>query len=44
MGCDIHLHIEVKINGAWEHYATPRVDRLRTCALSSGSRIVMDAY
>ena len=21
MGCDIHLNIEVKINGAWEHYA-----------------------
>ncbi len=21
MGCDIHLHIEVKIDGAWEHYA-----------------------
>jgi len=21
MGCDIHLHQEVKINGKWEHYA-----------------------
>ena len=27
MGCDIHLHIEVKINGKWEHYAAPSVDR-----------------
>jgi len=27
MGCDIHLHIEVKLNGKWEHYAAPRIDR-----------------
>lgn len=27
MGCDIHLHIEVKINGKWEHYSTPHVKR-----------------
>jgi hypothetical protein len=25
MGCDIHLHIEVLLNGTWEHYAAPRV-------------------
>ena len=23
MGCDIHLHAEVKIAGKWEHYAMP---------------------
>lgn len=27
MGCDIHLHIEVKINGKWEHYSAPYVNR-----------------
>lgn len=27
MGCDIHFHIEVKINGHWEHYACPRIVR-----------------
>jgi len=27
MGCDIHLHIEVKINEKWEHYACPSVNR-----------------
>lgn len=27
MGCDIHFHAEVKINGHWEHYSTPRVRR-----------------
>ena len=27
MGCDIHLHIEVKINNEWRHWATPSIDR-----------------
>lgn len=29
MGCDIHLHIEVKLVGdsTWEHYGMPRVPR-----------------
>lgn len=27
MGCDIHLHTEVKINGKWEHYGHPHVPR-----------------
>ena len=27
MGCDIHLHIEIKMDGKWEHYANPWVDR-----------------
>lgn len=27
MGCDIHLHIEVKINGKWEHWGAPSVQR-----------------
>ena len=27
MGCDIHLHQEVKINGVWHHYAKLSPDR-----------------
>ncbi|MBE3039714.1 MAG: hypothetical protein IMZ62_13005 [Chloroflexi bacterium] len=27
MGCDIHLHIEVKVKGKWEHYSMSRPDR-----------------
>jgi len=27
MGCDIHVHEEVKINGRWEHYALIRPTR-----------------
>ncbi len=27
MGCDIHLHTEVKINGVWHHYGCPNMDR-----------------
>lgn len=27
MGCDIHLHVEVKIKGVWEHYSAPYVHR-----------------
>jgi hypothetical protein len=27
MGCDIHLHSEIKINGKWEHYSAIEVDR-----------------
>ena len=27
MGCDIHLHIEVKINNEWQHYGHPSVRR-----------------
>lgn len=27
MGCDIHPHIEVKINGKWEHYSSPPIQR-----------------
>lgn len=27
MGCDIHLHTEVKIDGQWHHYNTPEVPR-----------------
>ncbi len=27
MGCDIHLHVEVKINGKWEHYNAPYIHR-----------------
>ncbi len=27
MGCDIHLHVEQKVSGKWEHYNYPRIDR-----------------
>lgn len=27
MGCDIHLHTEVKIDGQWFHYGAPNVSR-----------------
>lgn len=27
MGCDIHLHIEVRVDGSWEHYAHPNIER-----------------
>ena len=27
MGCDIHLHTEVKIKGVWHHYSAPSIDR-----------------
>lgn len=27
MGCDIHVHVEVKINNEWHHYSAPSVDR-----------------
>jgi len=27
MGCDIHVHIEVKINNNWEHYSAPVIRR-----------------
>ena len=27
MGCDIHLHIEVRVNGKWEHYSNPSISR-----------------
>lgn len=27
MGCDIHLHAEIKLKNEWHHYATPSVPR-----------------
>lgn len=27
MGCDIHLHIEVKLSGKWEHWGAPDINR-----------------
>jgi hypothetical protein len=27
MGCDIHFHSEVKINGAWHHYSSHKISR-----------------
>lgn len=27
MGCDIHIHAEIKIGGRWEHYDKPNMSR-----------------
>lgn len=27
MGCDIHLHTEIKLDGVWHHYSSPNVPR-----------------
>lgn len=27
MGCDIHLHAEIKVGGQWHHYSHPQIDR-----------------
>ena len=27
MGCDIHAHIELKINGIWHHWSSPDINR-----------------
>lgn len=27
MGCDIKLHIEIKIDGEWHHYGAPNIER-----------------
>lgn len=27
MGCDIHLHTEIKVNGVWHHYSHPHIQR-----------------
>ena len=27
MGCDIHFHIEIKVDGIWHHYARPNIIR-----------------
>lgn len=27
MGCDIHVHVEVLVEGKWEHYSNPYVRR-----------------
>lgn len=27
MGCDIHLHIEIKIDNEWHHYGCPHIKR-----------------
>ena len=27
MGCDIHVHTEIKLDGVWEHYSQPDVRR-----------------
>jgi hypothetical protein len=27
MSCDIHVHVEIKVNGTWHHYNHPRVEQ-----------------
>lgn len=27
MGCDIHAHVEIKINGKWHHFGNPYIER-----------------
>lgn len=27
MGCDVHMHVEAKIQGTWEHWCNPHVPR-----------------
>lgn len=39
MGCDIHLHIEIKVAGRWEHLHAPNVQRdYRLFAIMAGVR------
>ena len=39
MGCDIHLHTEVKIDGNWHHYGKPSIERdYNLFALMAGVR------
>lgn len=39
MGCDIHFHSEILINGKWHHYSTRHVTRsYRLFALMAGVR------
>ena len=26
MGCDIHAHLEIKLDGKWEHYSIPKIN------------------
>lgn len=28
MGCDIHMHVEVKVDGEWLHYSHPQIPKL----------------
>jgi hypothetical protein len=45
MGCDIHLHIEVKINGVWHHYSVPPVPRSYVLfGLMAGVRMDMPEF
>lgn len=44
MGCDIHAHIEVKVEGRWEHYSCPPIQRnyrlfARICGVRNSGNI-----
>lgn len=39
MGCDIHVHVEIRYKGEWVHYIAPRVNRwYRLFAVMAGVR------
>lgn len=39
VGCDIHLHVEVKVDGKWEHWSAPTTGRwYRLLGLLAGVR------
>lgn len=39
MGCDIKLHIEIKVDGTWHHYGAPSIKRwYRLFGLMAGVR------
>jgi hypothetical protein len=43
MGCDIHAHLEIKIEGKWEHYSLLRIERnYRLFTRMAGVRRITD--
>jgi hypothetical protein len=39
MGCDIHMHIEIKLDGRWEHWGAPHISRnYRLFSFLAGAR------
>ena len=47
MGCDIHAHIELKVNGKWEHYNCPTIQRWyrlfeRICGVRGDVELAID--
>lgn len=45
MGCDIHAHFEIKVNGEWVHYSKPNIKRnYRLFTKMAGVRDTKDVY